>query len=453
MASRLCLFVAALFAVLIVTVVTPATLAATLQGSASDEVTFNKDVLQVLQDNCQVCHRPGEMAPMSFMTYEDVRPWARAIRQAVITGEMPPWFAEEGHRPFLNDRTLSDTELRTLVAWAEGGALEGNPTDKPEPREFVDGWNLEPDMIVEMPIDFPIPAEGTINYQNVKVKVNFPEDTWVIAAEMRAGDTEVVHHMRANVIPPGSTFMKDAEYGVAYENGDERLGRRDPLVDLLGKYNPGLGPQDFAVFDSAKFVPKGSDIVFNLHYTSVGRATTDRSKVGLVFAKEPPKKRYFVNEGPTAFNLAIPPGDRNAEVVSEKTTIQPMELLYLQPHMHLRGTDMEFQLVFPSGERETIFKADWNFDWQIGYELEEPISIPVGTRMIVIAHYDNSQNNPYNPDPTELVVWGPQNWHEMQNCFIGVLIDPSIDPTTIFETTGPSLLPRGESGPTLAALD
>ena len=422
------------------------------QGPAT-EITFYKDVLGILQDNCLACHRPGEMAPMSFATYEETRPWARSIRQAVINREMPPWFAEPGHRPFLNDRTLDDNELRTLVGWVDDGAPAGDPSDAPEPRDWVDGWNLQPDMIVEMPIDFPVPAEGTINYQNVKVKVDFPEDVWVIAAEMRAGNPEVVHHMRANVIPPDSEFMKDAEYGVAYENGDPRLGPRDPRVDLLGKYNPGLGPQDFAAFDSAKFVPAGSDIVFNLHYTASGKATTDRSRVGLVFAQEPPEKRYSVDEGPTAFNLAIPPGDRNAQVVSELTTTQPMELLYLQPHMHLRGKDMEYQLHYPDGTSETIFKGEWNFDWQLGYDLEQPIDIPVGTRMVVIAHYDNSANNPYNPDPTERVIWGPQNWHEMQNCFIGVLIDPDIDPTSIFEPSGPSLLPRGASGPTLASLE
>ncbi len=450
MTSRL-LHAAAVAAAVVLTSLVPRT-AAGAQGAAT-EVTFYKDVVGILEDNCLACHRPGEMAPMSFATYEETRPWARSIREAVINREMPPWFAEAGHRPFLNDRTLDDGELRTLVRWVENGAPAGDPADAPEPREWVDGWNLQPDMIVEMPIDFPVPAEGTINYQNVKVKVDFPEDVWVVAAEMRAGNPEVVHHMRANVIPPDSEFMKDAEYGVAYENGDPRLGPRDPRVDLLGKYNPGLGPQDFAAFESAKLVPAGSDIVFNLHYTASGNATTDRSKVGLVFATEPPKKRYYVDEGPTAFNLAIPPGDRNAQVVSELTTTQPMELLYLQPHMHLRGKDMEYQLHYPDGTSETIFKGVWNFDWQLGYDLEKPIDIPVGTRMVVIAHYDNSANNPYNPDPAELVVWGPQNWHEMQNCFIGVLIDPDIDPTSIFEPSGPSLLPRGVSGPTLASLE
>ena len=453
MAIRNFLSGAAIVAALVVTVPILAIAASAEQGSATTEVTFNKDVLPVLQNNCQACHRPGEMAPMSFMTYEDTRPWARAIRQAVITREMPPWFAEAGHRLLMNDRTLNDAEIRTLVSWAESGAPEGEVADRPAPRKFDDGWNLVPDMIVEMPFDFPVPATGTINYQNVKVKTDFPEDMWVVAAEMRAGNREVVHHMRANVIPPDSEFMKDAEYGVAYENGDPRLGQRDARVDLLGKYNPGLGAQNFAVFESAKFVPKGSDIVFNLHYTAVGEATTDRSTVGLVFSNEPPLKRYYVNNGPTAGNLAIPAGDRNAQVVSELTTTQPMELVYLQPHMHLRGKDMEYQLHYPSGESETIFKAEWNFDWQLGYELEEPIALPVGTRMRVIAHYDNSANNPYNPDPTELVFWGPQNWHEMQNCFIGVLIDPSIDATDIFERSGPSLLPRGTSGPTLLSLN
>ena len=264
------------------------------QPSATD-VTFSKDVLPILQASCQGCHRPGEIAPMSFLNFRDVRPWARSIKEAVITRAMPPWFAEPGHSEFRNDPTLSDEDIRTLVAWADTGATEGDRDDAPAPREFADGWNIVPDMIIEMPRPLHVPAEGTINYQNVLVKVDFPEDAWVVAAEMRAGNREVVHHMRANVRPPDSLFMRDAIPGVAYENGHQILGEFDPLVDLLGKYNPALGPQDFSIFDSAKFVPKGSDIIFNLHYTASGEATTDRSKLGLVFAKEPPKKRFFMN--------------------------------------------------------------------------------------------------------------------------------------------------------------
>ena len=422
------------------------------EGSASTAVTFNKDVLPILQAECQVCHRPGEIAPMSFLTYKDTRPWARSIKEAVITREMPPWFAEPGHSEFANERVLLDDEIRTLVAWVDGGAVEGDIKDRSEPRTFEDGWNIRPDMIIEMPIPFEIPAEGTINYQNILVEVDFPEDVWVIAAEMRPGNKAALHHMRANVRPPGSEFMKDAIPGVAYERGDTMLGARDPLVDLIGKFNPGLGAQNFSLFDSAKFIPKGSDVVFNLHYTSTGEAGTDQSKVGLVFAKEPPKKRYYVNNGPDAWNLVIPPRDRNAEIVGELTTTEEMELVYLQPHMHLRGKDIEVRLIYPTGEVDTIFKAKWDFDWQIGYDLAQPIPLPIGTRIVGIAHFDNSANNPFNPDPNERIIWGLQNWDEMQNTFIGVLIDPSLDPSTIFERSGPSLLPRGDSGPTLADL-
>ena len=306
-------------------------------------VTFNKDALPILQKNCQVCHRPGEVAPMSFLTYQDVRPYAKAIKNAVTIRQMPPWFAEDGYAHFANDRRLSQTDIDTLVAWVDHGTVEGNPKDKPTPVTFEDGWNIKPDMVIEMPLDVKLPATGTIKYQNILVKVNFPEDKWVIAAEMRPGNPKVVHHMRANLRPPTSSYMKDVIPGVAYENGDKALGKSDGSIDLLGKFNPGLGEQAFNEFDSAKFVPKGSDIIFNIHYTADGEEATDRSKVGLVFAKPgwKPTYRYFVHNGPLANNLAIPAYDGNAEVVAELTTQQPMKLAYMQPHMHLRGKDFD----------------------------------------------------------------------------------------------------------------
>ncbi len=438
--------------VVVVATLSPAALATAEQQPAATDVTFYKDVVPILQASCQGCHRPGEIAPMSFLTYRDVRPWARSIKDKVITRAMPPWFAEPGLSEFRNDPTLSDEEIQTLVAWADTGATEGDRRDAPAPREFVDGWNIVPDMIIEMPVPLQVPAEGTINYQNVLVEVDFPEDVWVVAAEMRAGNREVVHHMRGNVRPPDSSFMKDAIPGVAYENGHEILGPLDPRVDMLGKYNPALGPQDFNILDSAKFVPKGSDIIFNLHYTASGEATTDQSQLGLVFAKEPPKKRFFMNNGPNAWNLVIPPYDANAEAVGELTTKEEMDLVYIQPHMHLRGKDTEVRLIFPSGEERTIFKADWDFNWQLGYELAEAVHLPIGTRIIGIGHFDNSAYNPFNPDPSQRIIWGLQNWEEMQNTFIGVLIDPLVDSSTIFERSGPSLLPPGDSGPTLSQL-
>jgi mono/diheme cytochrome c family protein len=434
-----------------------AVLAASLPITAGQEttptVTFSKHVLPILQKNCQSCHRPGEIGPMPLLTYNDARPWARSIKAQVVSRQMPPWFSEPGYSHFANDRQLSDADIRTLAAWADGGAPEGNPKDAPAPIAFVDGWSIQPDMVIEMPLDVPLPATGTINYKSILVKVNFPEDLWVAAADLRPGNTQAVHHMRAIVRPPGSAWMRDAVPGVAYESGDPQVGRQGEGADLLGKFNPGLGAQDFNMYESAKFVPKGSDIVFSMHYTATGKPTTDRSRLGLVFAKKPPKFRYFVSDGPTGSNLAIPAGDSNAEIVSEMTAQADTQLVYLQPHMHLRGKDYEVRLIFPSGEMKTIFKAKWDFNWQLGYDLVQPIAIPKGTRIVGLAHYDNSANNKFNPDPTKTIYWGQQNWDEMQNCFMGFLVDPGIkEPKTLFRASGPSLLPRSTSGPTLNSL-
>ena len=416
--------------------------------------TFQKDVLPILQNHCQGCHRPGEVTPMSLLTYTDARPWAKAMKAAVVTEKMPPWFADPNFGHFANDRRLSPAEIATLSSWADGGAPEGDKKDAPPPKVFQDGWNIKPDMIIEMPADFQVKATGTINYQNILVKANFPEDTWVVAAEMRPGNAKVVHHMRAIVRPPGSTWLAKAIPGQAYEEGSEAMGGAKDGTDLLGKYNPGLGAQSFDVEGAAKFVPKGSDIVFNIHYTSVGTPQTDRSKVGLVFAKTPPKKRFWMSPGnPAAFNMVIPAGDSNAEVVSEVTVgVDDAKLVYIQPHMHLRGKDYEVRVTYPSGEKETVFKGKWNFDWQVGYQLAKPMLLPKGTRILTIAHYDNSANNKYNPDPTKDILWGDQNWDEMQSGFFGLVFDVKTDPAKVFAASGPSLLPRGKFGPTLASV-
>ncbi len=416
-------------------------------------VTFNKDVLPILQKNCQACHRPGELAPMSFLTYSEARPWAKAMKQAVVTKKMPPWFAEKGH--FANDRTLSADEINTLVSWADGGAPEGDAKDKPAPLTFQDGWNIKPDMIVEMPKEFHVAATGTINYQNFRVKVDFPEDTWVVAAEMRPGNPKVVHHGRVIVVPPGSKWMANAVPGEAYEEGSGNMGGAKEGTDLLGKYNPGLGAQSFDIDGSAKLIPKGSDLVFNLHYTAVGTPQTDRSRVGLVFAKHPPENRYWMSPGtPAAFNLVIPAGANNAEVVSEVTVgVDGAKLVYIQPHLHLRGKDYELRVTYPTGESETVFKGKWDFEWQVGYQLAKPLLVPKGTKILAIAHYDNSVNNRFNPDPGKTIWWGDQNWDEMQSGFLGLVFDAKTDASKVFIPSGPSLLPRGTSaGPTLAAI-
>jgi hypothetical protein len=417
-------------------------------------VTFNKDVLPILQKNCQSCHRPGEVAPMSLLTYADARPWAKAIKTAVVNRKMPPWFAEPVQNHFANERVLNDPDIAKIVAWADNGAPEGDSKDKPASLVFQEGWQLKPDIVVEMPADFQLPATGTINYQFVRVKGNFDRDLWVTAAEMRPGNPAVLHHGKVWVVPPGSKWMADAEYGVPYEGRETGRNDANDGNDILGKFNPGLGSQDFSIGGAAKFVPEGSDLVFELHYTAVGKPTTDRSKLGLVLAKTAPKQRYFLSSGPTASNLVIPPSDGNAEVVSEVTVgLDDAKLVYAQPHMHLRGKDFELRLIYPTGETQTVFKGKFDFNWQLGYDFAKPIPLPKGTRVIGISHFDNSANNPFNPDPSKEIRWGPQNWDEMSNCFIGLIFDVKDDAARLFRRSGPSLLAPGRSGPTLAVLE
>jgi hypothetical protein len=354
-----------------------AALAALAAPPAATTVTFNKDVLPILQKNCQQCHRPGEVAPMSLLTYESSRPWAKAIKASVVARKMPPWFAEVGH--FQDERVLSQGDIAKLVAWADNGAPEGDAKDKPAPVTFPEGWQVKPDLVVEMPEPFHVPAKGTINYQFIRVKGNIDRDLWVQAAEMRPGDNRVLHHGKVWVVPPGSKWMADAEYGKPYEAQEGGRNTADDGNDILGKFNPGLGAQEFSVDGSAKFVPKGSDFVFEMHYTAVGTPVSDTSRLGIVLAKNPPTRRYYLSAGPTASNLSIPPGDGNAEVVSEVTVgFDNVNLVYAQPHMHLRGKDFELRVIYPTGEQETVFRGKFDFEWQLGYNFAKPYSAAQG---------------------------------------------------------------------------
>ena len=420
---------------------------------SSANVTFNKDILPILQKNCQNCHRPGEVAPMSLVTYQDARPWAKAIKAAVVTQKMPPWFMDSTYDSHFSDvRRLSEADTKTLAAWADSGAPEGDAKDKRAPLAFQDGWNLKPDLVIEMPNEFHVPATGTIEYQYTLVNYTFTEDTWIAAAEMRPGNSQVVHHGEVWVRPPGSKWMAGAKAGVSYPM-PEMPKRPEDYIDVIGKFNPGLGAQTFVFGDSAKFIPKGSDVVFEIHYTAVGKAVNDKTKVGLVFAKGPHTTRYYMSYGPQATNLVIPAANGNAEVVSEVTVGEEAKLVYAQPHMHLRGKDFEVRAIYPTGESETLLKAKWDFNWQLGYNFAQPVVLPKGTRVIAISHFDNSPNNPFNPDPSKEIRWGLQNWDEMSNCFMGLIIDAKTDPKKVFLRSGPSLLPPSAPGPTLAAIE
>ena len=312
---------------------------AAMAATPSSTVTYNKEVLPILQKNCQSCHRPGEIGPSSFLTYQSTRPWAKAIREAVLTKKMPPWFADPRFGHFANDRRLNEADIKTLVAWADAGAPEGDAKDMPPPIEWRDGWNIKPDVVVEMPKPYSVPARGTIEYTYFVVPSGFTKDTWVIDAEVRPGNRTVVHHGSVHIRPPGSQWLKDAKVGEGYvlpkrADGSEALPAPvDPSVNvsnewLLG-YVPGIQPQNYFDLDhkAAKLIPAGSDIVFEMHYTTNGKPATDQTKVGFVLAKEPPKYRLLTVPVAGA-DFTIPPGDANYAGHTVAQFDQPVTLIY-----------------------------------------------------------------------------------------------------------------------------
>ena len=335
--------------------------------------TFYKDVLPVLERNCQSCHRAGEAAPMPLVTYKDARPWAKAMRQAVLTKKMPPWLADPAVGHFTNDRTLPPGDVETLVKWADAGALEGNPKDARKSVEFVQGWNIgKPDVILEMASAYEVPATGTIEYQHFIVPTGFTEDKWVQVVELRPGNRAVVHHAAVFVRPPESKWMRNAKVG-------EPVGRQaesgiSVYEEILDFHVPGAVPHALPQ-GQAKLVKAGSDLVFQMHYTSNGKAATDRTRIGIVFAKQPPKERIFTlqiaNRG-----FAIPPGAADFPVSSKLTLQADARIVALNPHMHVRGKSFEFRVATsPQSDPQVLLRVPrYDFSWQLQYYLAEPLN-------------------------------------------------------------------------------
>jgi hypothetical protein len=411
------------------------TVLALMARAATPEITFNKDVLPILQKNCQTCHRPGEIGPMSLLDYQNSRPWAKAIKSSVVSRKMPPWFADPKYGHFSNDRRLTDAQIKTLVSWVDAGAPEGDPKDKPAPARWTDGWNIRPDVVLQMSRPFTVPAKGVLQYAYIVIPTGFKRDTWVTAGEIRPGARAVVHHMSAIVRPPGAAWLKNAKPGEPYipqanshegqpDSNDPQSGLIDAGDEFLCGYAPGMQPQRFDINHSAKLIPAGSDIVLQVHYTTNGKtAVEDLSRIGLTLAKEPPARRFY---SVTAQNwhCEIPPGDPNYEGHARLTFGEPAELVFLQPHMHLRGKDITIRLEYPTGESERLLSVPhYNFNWQIIYYLAKPLQVPMGTRVEVTAHWDNSPNNPNNPDPSKSITWGNQSWDEMLSVPMGVIIN------------------------------
>ncbi|HEY7913968.1 MAG TPA: cytochrome c [Blastocatellia bacterium] len=384
-----------------------------LPGSApagrAAEVTFSRDVAPIFFKSCVNCHRPGEVAPMSLLTYKEARPWARSIKEKVATREMPPWHADPAHGTFSNDRSLTQKEINTIAAWVDGGAKEGDPADLPPAPRFVEGWQIgKPDVVLAMREEYQVPAEGVVSYQYFFVPTNFTEDRWVQAAEIRPGNRFVVHHVIVFVVSPDIL--------------GRGFGARGGALDAIAGTAPGEQPTMLPE-GVGRLVKAGSYLVFQMHYTPTGAPQKDRTSIGLVFNKKPVTKRAM---GGAALNrwFSIPPLAESHPVRSSYTFREDSHIMSLMPHMHLRGKDFEYRLTYPDGRSRVILKVPrYDFNWQTRYDLKEPIAAPKGSRIDCIAHFDNSRKNRWNPDPSKVVRWGQQTWEEMMIGFIGFTLD------------------------------
>ncbi|MFO0956632.1 MAG: redoxin domain-containing protein [Isosphaeraceae bacterium] len=364
-------------------------------------VTYAKDVAPIVQNKCQACHRPGQVAPFSLLSYDDAKRWGPTLREVVAERRMPPWHADPRHGRFENDRSLSPEQRATVLAWVDQGMPLGDAKDLPEPRSFAEGWTIgKPDVVIEMPEPYAVPAQGVVSYQLIRIKAPFDKDTWVQAAEAQPGDRSIVHHIIAYVVPAGKNMGESVRDG-----------------HLCG-YAPGEMPSIYPK-GTAKLIPGGADIVFQMHYTPDGKAKSDKSRLGIILAKDPVERRAYTL-GIANPALRIPPGDSNYEVKSRFTFPWDAKLIAFMPHMHLRGKDFLYEVTYPGkDERETLLSVPaYDFGWQSYYRYGEPIDMPKGTRIDCTAHFDNSEENPYNPDPKKAVRWGEQTWDEMMIGYI-----------------------------------
>jgi hypothetical protein len=407
---------------------------------AGSDVTFYRDVLPILEARCQGCHRPGEVGPMAFGGYDETRPWAKAIKQAVLLGKMPPWYADAPPGKFHNDPRLSQQEVDKLVGWADTGAPAGNPKDAPPAPAFAEGWTIDqPDAIFEIPTPYQVPATGTLEYTYVIVPTGFKENRWVTQAEVRPGNRAIVHHANVYIREPGSNWLREYPMGklfVPEERGERAATGGNSSAgasvreQVIAGYVPGR-PAKQVPDGYAMLIPAGSDLVFQLHYTTNGKATADSTRIGFVFAKQPPTKRVIRVQASNA-GFAIPPGAADYPVSGSASLGVDCELLNLYPHMHLRGKSMALSVVYPTGEREELLRVPhYDFNWQLVYALSKPRILPKGTVLKADATFDNSLTNRFNPNPQATVRWGDQSWNEMMVGFFDLAIPIATDPASV----------------------
>lgn len=394
-------------------------------NAAAATPTFSKDVAPILYKNCASCHRPGDIAPMPLLTYDQVRPWAKSIREKVALGQMPPWHAEAARGTFSNDRRLSDQDKDTLTRWATNGAPAGDAKDLPPLPKFTEGWEIgAPDAVFSIPAAYDVPATGTINYQYFTVPTNFAGEKWVQAIEVRPGARSVVHHVLVFCREPGApgrppTFVPVVPAPPSGQNQQQQSFGRGTLIATTA---PGTNAMTFQP-GAAMRIGAGAVLTFQIHYTANGKATSDRTSVGMIFAKEAPKLEIrnsaFVN-----LTLRLPAGASDQAVESAIEFKEDSHIWALFPHTHLRGKSWEYRLVHPDGRSEVVLSVPkYDFNWQTYYVFAQPLAVPKGSRLEATAHYDNSAANLWNPDPKVEVRWGEQTWQEMQYSGITYSVD------------------------------
>jgi hypothetical protein len=403
--------------------------------------TYYRDVLPILQGHCEVCHRAGGIAPILFESYAEARPYADAIRVATQNKSMPPWFAVAGIGRFSNDPSLSAAEIETLAAWAAAKAPAGDPHDAPASRHWAEGWSIpKPDLVVKMTQPVKLPESGDVDYTYEIVPTHFAEDRWVQMVEVLPSARANVHHAVVYVRPPDSNWLGHAPVGKAFTAADlsdaeDRRGARWTDSDVLLVYAPGSSPDKWPA-TMAKFVPAGSDFVFQMHYTTNGKEVADQTSVGMVFSKQPPAQRVLTLQL-TNDHFVIPPGVDDFRVEARGTLPNDATLLSFFPHMHLRGKRFEYNVVkhetgttaggMAAAELEPLLRVNYHFHWQMSYRLAQPRLLKAGTELQAVAWYDNSAKNPHNPDPNAAVRWGEQTYDEMMVGFFDVAVAAGLD--------------------------
>ncbi len=409
----------------------------TQEKVAVKTLTYYRDVLPLMRQHCQMCHRACGIAPMAFETYTGARAYAAAIELVTKNRSMPPWFAEKGIGKFSNDPSLNDVEIALLSAWVKAGAPEGNLSEAPPERKWTGRWTIPaPEVEVKMAQAVKIPGDGEIEYTYEIVPTHFTEGRWVQRSEILPGMPQNVHHAVVYVRPPESKWLRHAPVEKSFtasmlNTEQDRAEAMWTDSDILLVYAPGSTPDNWSA-GMAKYIPAGSDLVFQMHYTSNGKAGADETRIGLIFAKEPPAQRVLTLQL-TNDHFVIPPGAPNFRVEARGTLPNDALLLSFFPHMHLRGKQFEYNIIHKDKSIEPLLRVNYHFHWQMTYRLAEPRELKAGTELQAVARFDNSRQNVHNPDPDAEVRWGEQTTDEMMVGFFDVAVEAGFDKQRFFQ--------------------